>query len=148
MNAREIIEGLYKIVVSLGVGQQGELPAVIEEAEAFLKGSHMTFDEYQQQSATTAIYDKKLKVLYPALGLGGEAGEVLEKVKKCYRDLDGKLTPQVTQQIALELGDVLWYVAALARDLGISLDSIAELNVNKLTRRRLADKLKGSGDNR
>ena len=78
----------------------------------------MTFDEYQEFARSTAIYPEECKVTYPTLGLCGEAGEVAEKVKKNIRDgksLDG---------VGLELGDVLWYISALADDLGVTLGSL------------------------
>ena len=80
----------------------------------------MTFDEYQKFARSTAIYPEECKVTYPTLGLCGEAGEVAEKVKKNIRDgksLDG---------VGLELGDVLWYISALADDLGVTLEEVAE----------------------
>ena len=102
----------------------------------------MTFDEYQEFARSTAIYPEDCKVTYPTLGLCGEAGEVAEKVKKNIRDgksLDG---------VGLELGDVLWYVSALADDLGITLEQVAQWNVDKLQRRMQLNKIKGDGDNR
>lgn len=86
---------------------------------------------------------------YPALGLAGEAGEVVEKIKKLMRDTDAKiLTADQRHEIAKELGDVLWYVANLAADLEYSFNKIAEMNLNKLRSRKDRDVLKGSGDNR
>ena len=102
----------------------------------------MTFDEYQEFARSTAIYPEECKVTYPTLGLCGEAGEVAEKVKKNIRDgksLDG---------VGLELGDVLWYLAILADDLGVDLEDIAKWNVDKLQRRMKSNKIKGDGDNR
>ena len=102
----------------------------------------MTFDEYQEFARSTAIYPTACKVTYPTLGLCGEAGEVAEKVKKNIRDgksLDG---------VGLELGDVLWYISALADDLGVTLEEIAQANVNKLQSRKDRGKIGGSGDNR
>ena len=102
----------------------------------------MNFNEYQKLARSTAIYPEEYKVIYPALGLCGEAGEVAEKVKKNIRDgksLDG---------VGLELGDVLWYVAALADDLGVTLDQVANWNVDKLQRRMKWKNIKGDGDNR
>jgi len=102
----------------------------------------MTFDEYQEFAKTTAIYSDNAKVVYPTLGLSGEAGEVAEKVKKNIRDgksLDG---------VGLELGDVLWYISALADDLGVTLEEVAQANVDKLQSRKDRDKIGGSGDNR
>ena len=102
----------------------------------------MTFDEYQKFARSTAIYPEEYKVIYPALGLCGEAGEVAEKVKKNIRDgksLDG---------VGLELGDVLWYISALADDLGVTLEEVAQANVDKLTSRKKRNMIGGSGDNR
>ena len=102
----------------------------------------MTFDEYQEFARSTAIYPEDCKITYPTLGLCGEAGEVAEKVKKKLRDgksLDG---------VGLELGDVLWYISALADDLGITLEQVAQWNVDKLQRRMQLNKIKGDGDNR
>ena len=102
----------------------------------------MNFNEYQKIARSTAIYPKEYKVIYPALGLCGEAGEVAEKVKKNIRDgksLDG---------VGLELGDVLWYISALADGLGVTLEEVAQANVDKLTSRKERNMIGGSGDNR
>ena len=111
----------------------------------------MTFDEYQQFAKSTAVYPDEYKVIYPTLGLTGEAGEVAEKVKKYIRDginISFGLTPSETENLKKELGDVLWYVSALASDLDISLEDIAETNVSKLTSRVKYGKIQGSGDDR
>ena len=106
----------------------------------------MNFNEYQKHARSTAIYPKESKVIYPALGLCGEAGEVAEKIKKTLRG-DTHSSDQL-HNLAMELGDVLWYVAVLADDLGITLDQIANWNVDKLQRRMKSNKIKGDGDNR
>ena len=106
----------------------------------------MNFNEYQKLARSTAVYPEEYKVVYPALGLCGEAGEVADKIKKTVRG-DTPLD-EVTGDIAMELGDVLWYVAVLADDLGITLDQIANWNVDKLQRRMKSNKIKGDGDNR
>lgn len=103
----------------------------------------MTFDDYQAAAKKTAIYPEQYKVIYPALGLAGESGEVAEKVKKWIRD--GKLDPDAVKK---ELGDVLWYVAAVASDLDLSLSDVAQTNVQKLESRQARGTLSGSGDNR
>ena len=114
----------------------------------------MTFDEYQEFARSTAIYPEDCKVTYPTLGLCGEAGKVAEKIKKGIRDgLDNYgLNPyqkkQFKEELTKELGDVLWYIAALASDLNISLDDVAENNVQKLASRKKRNKIGGSGDNR
>jgi len=101
----------------------------------------MTFDKYQRMAQSTAIYPDKFKVYYPALGLAGEAGEVANKVKKIMRD-------SKEYDIAGEVGDVLWYAAALCSDLGLSLGDVAAKNLNKLNSRKTRGVLSGSGDNR
>jgi NTP pyrophosphatase (non-canonical NTP hydrolase) len=108
----------------------------------------MTIDEYQTQAVTTAVYDSRVAILYPALGLAGEAGEVCNKVKKVFRDDGGVLTDEKRQQIKGELGDVMWYLAGTARDCGISLQEAAEENLAKLADRKARGVLQGSGDNR
>ena len=82
------------------------------------------------------------------LGLLGESGEVAEKFKKIFRDKLGKATDEDKLEIAKELGDVLWYVNAVSRYLGFSLEQIAQMNLDKLASRRSHGNLAGSGDNR
>lgn len=108
----------------------------------------MNFNEYQEKARATAVYSKKLKVVYPTLGLPGETGEVCEKIKKVYRDDDGVFTPEKVNEIKKELGDVLWYVANLSSDLDISMQEVAEMNIEKLYSRKERGVLQGSGDNR
>lgn len=109
----------------------------------------MTFKEYQKLSRKTAVYPKKDKnFIYPTLGLAGESGEVAEKIKKVIRDKKGKIDESTKSEISKELGDVLWYVSQLATELKLSLEEIAQNNINKLSSRKIRRKLKGSGDNR
>lgn len=109
----------------------------------------MTLEEYQKKSRTTALYPKVGEnFIYPTLGLAGEAGEVAEKIKKILRDKAGVASATDRVEIAKELGDVLWYVAQIATELGLSLDSIASTNLAKLASRQERGKLTGSGDNR
>jgi NTP pyrophosphatase (non-canonical NTP hydrolase) len=103
----------------------------------------MTFNEYQEKASKTAIYSEQFKLIYPALGLAGEAGEVAEKVKKLIRD--GTLQ---VEDLKKELGDVLWYVSALASDLQINLDDVANTNIEKLQSRQARGVIGGNGDNR
>lgn len=104
---------------------------------------HFGFDNYQRQAVETAIYPSTAQVLYPAMGLANEAGEVLGKVKKIIRD--GQFN---RDDIADELGDVLWYAAALARDLNVDLSTIARRNLAKLASRKERGTLGGNGDKR
>ncbi len=108
----------------------------------------ITFEDYQRGAMSTAIYPDKGKGnwVYPALGLAGEAGEICEKVKKCIRDDGGKMTEERRELLKKELGDVLWYVAALSTELGFDLQDVAEANLAKLARRKEANQLHGSGD--
>lgn len=107
----------------------------------------MHLNKYQEKALETAVYPEQYKVIYPALGLNGEAGEVAEKVKKVLRG-DSQLTDTRRDDIALELGDVLWYVATCAHDLGYSLDDIAKMNIKKLSMRQKKGLLGGNGDHR
>ena len=107
------------------------------------------FDLYQDKADETAIYPNKGDNLYyPALGLAGEAGEVCEKVKKIMRDKGGVLSEEDALEISKELGDVLWYLSALACEINVALSTIAEENVEKLHSRKERGMLQGSGDNR
>jgi NTP pyrophosphatase (non-canonical NTP hydrolase) len=105
-------------------------------------------DIYQQSAGGFAIYPKEKSLEYLSLGLASEAGEVAGKVKKIIRDKDGVLSNEDKQALCLELGDVLWYVAMLAQDMGIKLSEVLTENSNKLRTRMESDKIKGSGDNR
>ena len=111
----------------------------------------MTFNNYQANAGRTAFYPRVFKnqgLYYTALGLAGEAGEVANKVKKIMRDNNGKLEEINKADIFDELGDVLWYCASLADELGVNLEDVAISNINKLADRLKRDKIKGSGDKR
>lgn len=101
-------------------------------------------NDYQAAAYATAIFPDEVRILYPALGLAGEVGEVLNKIKKHYRDG----VPLDREALKAELGDVLWYVAVLAEDLDISLEMAAQDNLAKLQSRKSRGTLQGSGDNR
>jgi len=112
--------------------------------------SLMTLNEYQNKALDTAIYPLAQQVVYPALKLAGEAGEVANKIGKCLRgdyELTDPTGPEVLAVVE-EIGDVLWYCAALAHDLKWDLKGVAEANLAKLARRKKADVLRGSGDDR
>ena len=109
----------------------------------------MNFNLYQSESRTTAFYPNVGEnPIYPTLGLAGEAGEVADKVKKVLRDNGGVFDEKSIKSITLELGDVLWYVAQLSSELGIDLEQVAKLNLEKLSSRAKRDVISGSGDNR
>jgi len=103
----------------------------------------MNFSEYQTWAKALAIYPREYAIIYPAMGLAGEAGEVANKVKKLMRD--GKLDKET---VADELGDVLWYIATLAADLELDMGDIAQRNMDKLNDRQARSALKGDGDKR
>lgn len=104
--------------------------------------------EYQRRSRRTAGYPREARLAYPALGLAGEAGEVAEHAKKVIRDHDGQVSDERRAAIAKELGDVLWYVAQIATELGLDLDQIAQINLDKLLSRQQRGVISGSGDDR
>jgi len=109
----------------------------------------MELSEYQARSRATAVYPQAGdNLLYPTLGLCGEAGEVAEKIKKMVRDDDGVLTDERRAALAKELGDVLWYLAQIATEADLELDTIAEANIEKLSSRQRRNALQGSGDDR
>ncbi len=109
----------------------------------------MDFQLYQERCRATARYpDAGANPIYPTLGLCGEAGEVADKVKKVLRDRQGNFSPEVIADLQLELGDVLWYVAQLATELGLELEQIAQANLDKLASRAARNVIGGSGDRR
>ena len=117
----------------------------------FTNMENLSLSEYQNQAMRTAIYplpDGEGFPVYPILGLTGEAGEVAEKVKKVLRDKDGIASKDDLREIAKELGDVLWYLTAIAGHTGYSLEEIAQINLDKLNDRKDRGALGGSGDNR
>ena len=120
----------------------GDLEAWEYYSETYSK-KEMGLNAYQKAASKTAIYKAEHSILYPALGLAGEAGEVANKVKKMLRDGDFD-----RQAISAEIGDVLWYIAALSRDLNINMHDLAMKNLEKLYGRKSRGTLQGSGDKR
>lgn len=115
--------------------------------------SDLTFDEYQNGAAQTAIYPEANMgsvgaLSYVTLGLVGEAGEIANKVKKVIRDSGGVVSTQTRFDLSKEVGDVLWYVARLADELGVPLGYLAQHNLDKLGDRKDRGVLGGSGDDR
>ena len=121
-----------------------------QEADQFLKERYgmSDFNSYQRSASGTAIYPEKHRITYPALGMAGEAGEVANKVKKLIRDGPENRPDTWREDIASEIGDVLWYCASLASDLNLSLGMIAAQNLIKLDKRKDKGTLGGSGDTR
>lgn len=110
----------------------------------------MTLEEYQKQALTTVIKtDSEFRdLLHWVLGINGEAGEIAEKVKKIIRDKNGEVSDSDKTELAKEVGDVLWYLAVFAHNLGVPLETIAQQNLDKLQSRKKRGVLQGSGDNR
>jgi NTP pyrophosphatase (non-canonical NTP hydrolase) len=109
----------------------------------------MNFTDYQVQSRKTAAYPAiGHPVIYPTLGLTNEAGEVAGKIKKIFRDKDGKIDYAEREALKGELGDVLWYLAQVCTELEISLEDVAEHNLEKLFSRLERGKIHGDGDDR
>ena len=109
----------------------------------------MTAELYQYQATQTAIFPKEKALEYLALGLTSEAGEVAGKVKKLIRDgedVEGFELKKIA--IASEVGDVLWYCAMMAKEVGVPLNTIMKENLEKLHSRKERGKLSGSGDDR
>ncbi|MEK7594297.1 MAG: nucleoside triphosphate pyrophosphohydrolase family protein [Patescibacteria group bacterium] len=110
----------------------------------------MTFEEYQKRALTTVITsdDQFKDSLHWVLGINGEAGEIAEKIKKIIRDKKGVISEDDKKELAKEIGDVLWYLAVFAHDLGFDLEDIAQQNLDKLKSRKARGVLGGAGDNR
>jgi NTP pyrophosphatase (non-canonical NTP hydrolase) len=113
----------------------------------------MELNDYQMHTRTTAVYPgagegQTDAVVYTALGLAGEAGEIANKVKKILRDNGGVLTHDVAAELAKEVGDALWYLARFSDELGYPLSNIAEGNLAKLMSRKERGVIGGSGDER
>lgn len=109
----------------------------------------MELNDYQKAAAVTATYPDRLhNINYVTLGLCGEAGEMANKVKKIMRDHNGVMPENMRSFLKDELGDVLWYVAMSADELGTTLEEIAQANITKLASRAERGKLGGDGDTR
>lgn len=108
----------------------------------------MELNEYQKAALSTAIYPNDNNISYLALAICGEAGELADKVKKVIRDKNGQFYIADLSAIALELGDMLWYAANLAKVLGYDLSDIAQMNIEKINGRVERGTIHGTGDNR
>jgi NTP pyrophosphatase (non-canonical NTP hydrolase) len=108
-----------------------------------------SFANYQRRSrATWGPVSTDHPIVYPTLGLANEAGEVAGKVKKIFRDKGGQIGPADRDALCGELGDVLWYLTQICTDLGLTLDEVAERNLEKLAGRLERGTLRGEGDER
>jgi NTP pyrophosphatase (non-canonical NTP hydrolase) len=134
-------------IITMSEGQlELELGTVTNENHKYKKVSDL--DMYQQVAKTTAIYPREQAIIYPTLGLTGEAGEVANKVKKIIRDGSNSKDEKLVSEIKAEIGDCLWYIAVLADDFDIKLSDIASANLEKLATRKKNNTIHGSGDNR
>jgi len=110
----------------------------------------MKLNEYQEKASSFAIYPDKHKIVYSALGLVGESGEVAGKIRKWLRGDDGEggINDSRKEAIKDELGDVLWFLALTARDLDLNLEDIAQSNILKIQSRKERGTIMGDGDKR
>ncbi len=113
----------------------------------------MNFNEYQKKASEYDLFEinsdlNSVGFIEKVLGLAGEAGETADKIKKILRDKDGITTDDDKFEIVKELGDVLWYVAAISRYLDVPLSDVADTNIKKLASRKERNEIHGAGDNR
>jgi hypothetical protein len=137
------------------------------------------FDQYQKAAGKTAVYGDGsdrivrnagacgiidvLNMNYAIVGLGGEAGELLNTWQKYLRGDDSKgrgsghgiyakgdVMPSESrrQKLMVELGGVLWFAAAVANEFGITLNDVAVQNLHKLFLRMQEGVIQGDGDDR
>lgn len=107
------------------------------------------YGSYQEQSRKTySVIKTDDPIVYPTLGLVNEAGEVAGKIKKIFRDREGQITDHDVQELKGELGDVLWYLTQICTNLGLTLEEVAEANLDKLFSRQRRGVIGGDGDHR
>jgi NTP pyrophosphatase (non-canonical NTP hydrolase) len=106
-------------------------------------------NSYQKASRSTwSAIKTDHPIVYPTLGLANEAGEVAGKIKKIFRDKGGVIGAGEREALKGELGDVLWYLAQICTELGLTLDEVADANLEKLASRQQRGTLYGDGDSR
>ncbi len=110
----------------------------------------MNFNEYQDKASETAQFERTglPAIIYVTLGLAGETGELVEKIKKAFRNDGGAISDGAKEDIKREMGDVLWYLSQSARALDIDFDDVATANLTKLKDRQERDTIKSEGDYR
>lgn len=116
-----------------------------------LDETNKSFDGYQRISRETAIYPERNKIqglLYVALGLCGESGEVADQIKKILRDDGSQIKPERLEKIKSEIGDCIWYLAQICSELELNFSDVACKNLEKLFKRKDEGKLNGDGSNR
>lgn len=107
-----------------------------------------TLNEYQNLAMATAVFPIDKGLDYLVNGLTSEAGELAGHYAKAIRDDNGHLTPERRELMLKEVGDTLWMCAGIARELGTTLEAVAQGNINKLASRKQRGVLSGSGDTR
>lgn len=109
----------------------------------------LTFDEYQERARDFVFYpDEGKNFAFPALGLAGEVGEAAKIVVEVMEEKGGVIDEETREKLGNELGDALWYMGALAGEISLTLDQVAEANLEKLASRKERGVLRGSGDDR
>lgn len=127
---------------------EAQVAAILEEALIDAAG----YSNYAIEGVTERLLKKYEtpfnRLVYPLMGLAGEIGEILNKAKKVARDDQGQMDLAAVEDSAAELGDVGWYFAAIATELGVKLGAVARGNIRKLQSRKARGVLGGSGDDR
>lgn len=120
----------------------------------------LTFDHYWAHARVHSTYDTGMQMgigevralqvadIYPFIAIGGEVGELQNKIKKVLRDGKGQITPMTRIDLIMELGDILWYLGACCEELSVTLSYVAWTNADKLDKRAERGKIQGSGDDR
>ncbi len=158
--------GLHQNISNVGKGvcvvdASTDMPETSSKTnELVMKGNHdmdaaynndekLTLSEYQANCMKTAMWPNVGgNLVYTSLGLSSEVGEVCSHIKKAIRDDDSILTEERREKLRDEIGDVLYYVAALSHECGFDLDDIAKRNTEKLFDRLERGVIKGDGDKR
>lgn len=94
-------------------------------------------NQYQAFQKTTSKQDWDLN--YLGVGLGGEVGELLNEIKKMYRDDNSQINKDRLEKIVKEMGDVMWYLTGIANKLDINLETVLETNIEKLNKLKAND---------
>jgi len=106
------------------------------------------FETYQKESRKTwNVIEMNHPIVYPTMGLTNEVGELAGKIKKIFRDKNGIISEEDRQALKGELGDVMWYFTQICTELNLSLEEVAQANIDKLASRLERNKIQGDGDN-
>ena len=127
------------------MGVVGSSPTLTTSQQEFI----LDWKQYQKEALKTWWQvDTNHPVIYPVLGLVNEAGEFAGKIKKIFRDKNGVISDEDKKEIKSELGDVLWYLTTICSEVGISLEDVANYNIEKLRDRQRRGVIGGNGDKR